>query len=136
MATVHFEAQVSPEQLLEALRQLPSPEFERLLAGALKLRERRPQLSRPEPREAGLVAQAIALLPAELSAQSRALRAKMRAGQITAAEHEQLLAVIDEIEGRNVKRLEALVELARLRQQSLRAVMDDLGLKPPVDEDE
>ena len=136
MTTVHFEAQVSTEQLLEAIRQLPPTEFERLVSGALQLRERRPRVPRPRQREVELVRRGTAVPPAEIRARSRELREKMNDGQITATEHQELLAIIEDLEGRNVTRLEALVELARLRQQPLRAVMDDLGIEPPTDEDE
>ena len=37
MTSIHFEAQVSADQLLHAVAQLPPPEFERFLAGVKRL---------------------------------------------------------------------------------------------------
>ena len=134
MSTVRFEAQVSPEQLLNAIAQLPPPEFERLLAGAVKLRYEHQKARSSARQEKELIAQATVVLPAALLTQYRALRDKQRIGSLKPDEHRQLLALIQDFEERNVKRLSALAELARLREKSLAVVMDELGVKPPEDE--
>jgi hypothetical protein len=47
---------------------------------------------------------------------------------LTRAEHQALLRLTDRLEKREARRLQALVDLAALRAQSLRQVMRDLGL--------
>jgi hypothetical protein len=43
-------------------------------------------------------------------------------------EHRELIRLTDQLEKQEVKRLQALVKLAKLRKQSLNALMKDLGL--------
>ncbi|MBD2112005.1 MULTISPECIES: hypothetical protein [Cyanophyceae] len=61
-----------------------------------------------------------------------ALIDKRQAESLTADEHHRLIEISDQIEALNVERIQALVQLAALRQQSLENVMDDLGIKPIV----
>lgn len=50
-------------------------------------------------------------------------------GTITELEHEKLLQLNDLIEIAHAKRMKYLLALARLRQVSLEAIMDDFGIK-------
>lgn len=64
----------------------------------------------------------------------RQLIAKRRAEQLTAEEHAELTDLSDRLERLNVRRLELLTELAKLRNTTLPALMDQLGLRPaPVE---
>lgn len=58
------------------------------------------------------------------------LIAKRHAETLTPDEQQELIILTDQIEAANVQRIEALAELARLRQTSLNALIRDLGLKP------
>lgn len=58
------------------------------------------------------------------------LVAKRRAEKLTPEEQTALVAISDQIEEANARRMAYLVELARLRKTSLGAVMADLGIKP------
>ena len=60
----------------------------------------------------------------------RQLIEKRQAEQLTAEEHVELTALSDRLERLNVRRLELLRELARLRNTTLPALMDQLGLQP------
>lgn len=60
----------------------------------------------------------------------RQLIEKRRAEQLTAEEHFELTALSDRLERLNVRRLELLTELARLRNTTLSELMDQLGLQP------
>ena len=131
MPVIQLEAQLSADQLLRAVEQLPPPEFDRFLAGAMRLRASKPRASQPPRRELELLAQATAQLPPGALENCRNLRDKQRVGKLSEAEHTEFLALIKEIEGRNVKRIGALAELAQMRQQPLTAVMDELGIAPP-----
>ena len=60
------------------------------------------------------------------------LIAQRQAETLTTDEHHRLIEISDQIEALNAGRIQALVQLAALRQQSLENVMDDLGIKPVV----
>jgi hypothetical protein len=47
---------------------------------------------------------------------------------LTPEEHAELLAYVDRVEQEDAERAQALLELSRLRQMPLAALMTDLGL--------
>ncbi|HXE53832.1 MAG TPA: hypothetical protein VN541_12495 [Tepidisphaeraceae bacterium] len=49
---------------------------------------------------------------------------------LTAKELDELRGLTDELEAANVRRIEALTRLARLRNTTLQAIMDELQIKP------
>ena len=54
-------------------------------------------------------------------------------GQLSAAEHRELIRLTDQLERREAKRLQVLVRLAKLRNQSLTDLMTSLGLPGKAD---
>lgn len=68
--------------------------------------------------------------PAELGAHYRALLRKLQAETLTPEEREELLPLIDISEAFAVRRLEALIELAKLRQTTLPELMQELDIRP------
>jgi hypothetical protein len=100
------------------------------------LRER---LAHPQPRdavrrlsarEADLlleINQSLAGIPWE---RYRILVGKRRTETLTAAERQELIALTDQIETANAQRMALLTELAGLRNVSLSALIQELGLKP------
>lgn len=60
-----------------------------------------------------------------------ALKEKRRAETLTPAEQTELVTLSDRMEELNVRRMERLIELARLRRTSVDALMDELGIKSP-----
>lgn len=60
-----------------------------------------------------------------------ALIARRRAETLTEEERRELLEFTNRLERANVRRMEALVELAGRRGVSLETVMKDLGIEPP-----
>jgi hypothetical protein len=98
---------------------------ERLLGGGGRLP---PHLS---PEETKLLQQINQGLPPETWARYRALKEKRDARTLTPEEHAELLALTNEVELWNARRLELVLALAQLRQIPLRAMMDELGLTPP-----
>jgi len=61
------------------------------------------------------------------------LTAKRRSDTIKAEELQELLNLIDRIEHSDAERIKHLAQLAHLRQTSLTALMNDLGIEaPPV----
>ncbi len=71
-------------------------------------------------------------LPSERWHRYATLKGKRRAGTLTAGEQPELIALSDRIEEMNVRRMECVVQLARLRRTSVDALMDDLGIKSPL----
>jgi hypothetical protein len=61
--------------------------------------------------------------------------ARRDAETLTAAEHQELLQLTDQVELHNVERLEHLSALARMRGVSLTQLMQDLGIEPPATHD-
>ncbi len=64
----------------------------------------------------------------------RALIAKRRAETLTPQEQQELIGMSDQLEAWHVERLRYLIKLAELRQVSLDALTQQLGLRPmPVE---
>ena len=70
-------------------------------------------------------------LPAETWQRYHELVAKRRAEALTPEEHRELMALTNEVELWNARRVELVSELARLRNASLSRMMDELGLTTP-----
>ncbi|MBI3797591.1 MAG: hypothetical protein HY268_11585 [Deltaproteobacteria bacterium] len=81
--------------------------------------------------EARLLQQINEGLSPEMWQRYNELIAKRRAETLTPDEHAALIALSDQIEDLNARRVECLAELARLRQTSLSALMQQLGIKAP-----
>jgi len=60
-----------------------------------------------------------------------ALINKRRAKLLNIEEEAKLIEISDRIEQANIQRLSTLIELAKLRNTTLRKLMLDLGIKPP-----
>lgn len=86
-----------------------------------------PHVSREE---AELLQKINAGLPEEVWQRYRALIGKRRAETLTPEEHTELIALSDQIEEANARRIEHLAELARLRNTSLEDLMQQLEIKP------
>jgi hypothetical protein len=115
--------------------QLPSELEQQLLAAAtaqgippdLYILQERFQSSAPKT-EAELIQQInIGLSPSDWQ-QYHALIAKRQAETLTQTEHQQLIATSDRLEKLNVQRIQALIQLANLRHQSLPELMQSLGI--------
>ena len=87
-----------------------------------------PHLSREETT---LLQQINQGLPPETWMRYQTLKEKRDARILTPEEYTELLALTNEIELWNARRLELVLALAQLRRVPLRAMMDELGLTPP-----
>lgn len=132
MPTLHVEAQVSPDELLEAVDQLGMPDLERFVSRVLALRARRAAPSLPAE-EASMLVQINRGLPAPLRDRLGTLNEKREDEALTPAEHAELLGLVAQVEVLEVERIECLSRLARLRGVSLTTLMDELGIRPPAD---
>jgi hypothetical protein len=79
--------------------------------------------------EAHLLQQINQGLPQETWQRYHELIDKRRAESLTPDEHATLIALSDQIEELNARRVGYLVELARLRQTPLEALMQQLGIQ-------
>lgn len=70
-------------------------------------------------------------LPGDVWRRYDALKEKRRAERLTPREQTELIALSDRIEELNALRMERIVELARLRQTTVDALMNELGIKSP-----
>lgn len=123
--------QASTEQLLDAIAQMPQPELETFVEQVLKLRAQRqaPSLSAAETE---LLLKINEGIPANLQHRFNELLAKRQVLTLTEVEHAELIQLGDHIEQLDAERIEHLAALAKLRQRSLREIMQDLGIQPPA----
>jgi hypothetical protein len=121
---------MSVDELLKAVDDLSEPDLEHLLNRTLFVRaHRRGPIATPE--ESTLLREINRGIPAELSDRYEILADKRDDETLTAAEHQELLDIAEQIEAFGVKRLEALAKLSELRQVPLLQLMADLGIKAP-----
>ncbi len=132
MPTLHVEAQVSPDELLQAVDQLGMADLERFVSRVLALRARRAAPSVPAE-EAPLLLQINRGVPAELRDRLGRLKQQCEDEALTPAEHAELLGLVAQVEALEVDRIQSLSRLASLRGVSLTALMDELGIRPPDD---
>ncbi len=95
-------------------------------------RVRRPTEARLPADEAALLQEINRGLPTETWQHYGELKEKRRAETLTPEERAELIALSDQIEAMNVRRMESVIELARLRRMPVEALMDDLGIKSPL----
>lgn len=124
------EAQLTTGQLLKAVEQMPQPELEQFVEQVvvLRARQRAPGLSRTESELLAKINQGV---PAHLQSRYDELIAKRRADTLSQTEYDELLRLTEQVEEFDVRRVEWLAQLARLRMTTLPALMEDLGIKPP-----
>jgi hypothetical protein len=118
------------DELLNAANQLNETDLETLFNRLLLLRAHRkaPILL---DQEASLLLQINQGIPTDLHQRYQTLTEKRDAETLTDEEYEELLQLSDRIEHLTAQRLEALVNLATLRQIPLLQLMDDLGIQSP-----
>jgi hypothetical protein len=131
VAAISDQSKLTTEDLLAAIEQLEPAEIEKVSRRLLHLQARRkaPNLSE---REAELLHEIYRAKRPGFQERFDELNARRRAFLLTPEEHEELLQLVEESEAFTVRRLEALAELAQLRQVPLPALMKQLGLQAPA----
>src|SRR5688572_16580909 len=113
--------EITTENLLGVVLQIPEKEFERFFQNARKLKKR----------EADLIAKLDDFnLSPEKEKLYRKLRRKFRAEKISPEEHQEMIAITNELEALNVERIKCLGEISKIRQKSLSETVKELGIKP------
>lgn len=127
---VKSEVKIDIEQLMDGVAQLDTPALENLLSQvSLVLAQRKaPRLPK---QESILLQQINAGVSDMIQKRYMELQTKLHHETISADEHQELLALIDRIELVDATHLQALLELAQLRQVSLQELMRQLGIRPP-----
>lgn len=131
MAMVHITTQVSSDELLSGVEQLSTSELDQFVHRVLALQAKRKATSLSQE-ETQLLLKINQGLPSEVQKRYDELSAKQREETISQSEHEELLELIEQIEKLDAERIRLLAELARIRQTSLSALMEDLGIRTPT----
>lgn len=119
---VHLE--VTTENLLNAVAQMPEGEFNRFVEKAKKLRQNGETRQTVSPEEADLLHKINTIFQSEKRQRFNELYAKFKNDDLEKNEYEELLELNNEFEMLNAKRLSYIGELAELRGQSFEQVMD------------
>ncbi len=132
--TLTLEISPELEATLHAIAAREGVPPDRYVLDLLQERLMRDQTLPPHlPRaEAELLQQINEGLPEKTWARYQALKQKRDAETLTEAEHAELLDLVGEVEGWNVRRLELAGELAKQRGVPLRDLARELGLGPPT----
>jgi hypothetical protein len=130
-------ATVAHEHVIDLIEDLPNESLPDLVRFIEFLRFKSKQ-EKPVARtdaEAPLLAVALRRLPPEDQHRLSLLRARQEEGLLTPEERTELLAFVERVEQEDAERAGALVELSRLRNMPLGALMSELGLEPGSDAD-
>lgn len=127
MSSVKVEVQLSSEELLKAVEQLNLSELEQFVAQVIILQAQRKATGLPQT-EAELLIKINQGIPANIQIDYAELMAKREDETLTDDEYQKLLQLTEEIEQMQVRRIQDLAELARLRGVSLTALMENLGI--------
>lgn len=131
MPVVQVEAQLPTDELLRAVGQLNQPDLEQFVSQVIALRAKRQAPSLPRV-ESELLLKINAEVPSDIQTRYNELIAKRQAETLTPGEYKELLQLTQQVEKLEVRRVEYLTELARLRRTSLTALMAKLGIRPPA----
>lgn len=120
------QLEITTENLLNAVAQMPESEFDSFVKKARKLRQKGQRISSTE---ADLLHKINTIFSAEKRQRYNELYAKFQAESISEKERKELLKLSGEFEVLNAERLKYIGELATLRGKSLEKVIKDLGIK-------
>lgn len=130
MPTVLNQGSRSVNELLQAVAQLKPEEAEHFFAQAQALRAHR-RAANLSSEETALLRQINRGLPARVQQRFDELSARRRDATLSAEEQREFLQLVNRIEKADARRVEWLGELALWRGQSLREVMQELGIGNP-----
>jgi hypothetical protein len=131
MPVIQVEAQVPTDELLKAVGRLSQPDLEQFVFQAIALRAKRQAPNLPRA-ESELLLKINKEIPTAIQKRYNELIVRRQAETLTPDEHEELLRLTQQVERLEVRRVENLAELARLREMSLTALMENLGIRPPT----
>lgn len=127
MNTVQVAIQLSSDDLLTAIAQLDTSELEAFSIQINTLVAQRKSLDNPEQQLLQKIHQPI---PQTLQQKITSLLKKREAEILTEEEHQEFINLTQYVETLNVDRITHLAALAKLRNQPLKQLMQDLNLHP------
>jgi uncharacterized protein YnzC (UPF0291/DUF896 family) len=123
--------QISTENLLGVVLQMPDSEYDKFIEKANKLR-RKSVKSAWTKSEIELIKKINnCLLSTDEQSLFDKLVKKRRAEKITGSELETLIVLAEKSEMLNVDRINYLIKLAKMKKLTLDEIMEKLGIKPP-----
>ncbi|HRW06740.1 MAG TPA: hypothetical protein P5121_16670 [Caldilineaceae bacterium] len=128
---VFSQVELDTEDLLEGVTQLDSEELERFTQQVLLIRANRYALSLPQA-EAELLQKINEGVSAKVRERYDELHEKMLDEALAPDEQRELIDLSDQIEYADAQRLHHLIVLAKLRNISVDALMDELKLRRRV----
>ena len=132
MTTVQLQSEINIEleKVLDGVAKLDTPDLEQFLTEVSFLLAQRKvaNFSREEARLLQIINRT---LPASVQARYDQLTNLRRNEKMTPEEHQELLALVDQVELADANRLAALVELAQLRHITVAQLMKQLDIHPP-----
>ncbi|MCY7406335.1 MAG: STAS/SEC14 domain-containing protein [Alkalinema sp. CAN_BIN05] len=127
MNTVQVAIQLSSDDLLTAVAQLGTSELEAFSIQISNLVAQRKSLDNPEQKLLQKIHQSI---PQPIQQQITILLKKREAETLTPEENQEFIQLTQQVETLNVDRITHLAALAKLRNQPLKQLMQDLNLQP------
>jgi hypothetical protein len=127
MSTLQVEAQITETELLKAVDQLGSHDFQQFVGKVLTMRAKRNAGSLPTD-ETDLLLKINQGLPEKQLDRYVQLTRKRDDETLTPEEHTELLGLTDQVEQHDANRVQALAELAALRKTTLVELMNALGI--------
>ena len=123
--------EISTENLLNIVSQLPEKEFQLFVKKAEKLRNKsvKPRWTKKEVEIIKEINECV-LSPEKQNLYDKLVK-KRQDEKISKTELDELIALTDESEELNVKRLENLVRLALTSRKSVDEIMEELEISPP-----
>jgi hypothetical protein len=118
------QVEVTTENLLNAVVQMPESEFNRFVKKARQLRRNGEKKQSVSPAEADLLHKINNIYPMDKRRRYNELYAKFQEENLAEGEYEELLELNNEFEMLDAERIGYIGELAKLRGQSLEQVMD------------
>lgn len=129
MPTIKLEAQLSKEDLLQAVEQLTNSEIEEFMQNLMAFRAKK-IISNLSNKETELLLKINQILDEKTQENYQLLIKKRQKEELNNNEYEELLRLTESIEKYQNKRLKYLVELGNLRGCSLEKLMEELEIKP------
>lgn len=130
MPTVQVKAHINFDELLNVVKQFNSSDLERFTLSLHHIQAQRKAPSIPR-RESELLLQINQKLPYDIQTAYDNLIAKRQAETLSSEEYQELLDLTEKVEQFDAKRIEAMIELANLRQTSVSQLMNQLDIKSP-----
>lgn len=129
MPTIKIQAQLSQEDLLQAVEQLSLGELKEFVQDTLVIQAKHHAPSLPQ-NETELLLKINQGISPDIQKRYQNLINQKNQETLTEPEYQELLTLTDQIENHQAQRLDYLAQLAQLRQISLIDLMTQLGIKP------